>query len=100
MTTKANGEYLIKARWKHLRNQHMARKLSSGEAKDVSPYRTQVGTYELPDGFYEEDHDYCDAERDAWVWSIGREKTTARRTFAALDARFYMVDDYDCLWLR
>jgi hypothetical protein len=97
MTTK---EYLIKAQWKNLANRAMARKLSSGEAVDVSAHRTQVGTYELPADLAFEDLDLCDAKRELWIWSVGRERTTARRTFAATDGRFYQNADYDCLWLR
>ncbi len=91
---------LIKREWKHLANRRMAEKLSAGEAKDVGPHRTATGNYELPPGFFEEDVDYCDAARELWVWSIGREKTAAKRVFAATDGRFHRNESYDCLWLR
>ena len=78
----------------------MADKVRSGEAKDVSPFRQPVGTYLLPPGFYEDDVDYCDVELEVWIWSVGKEKTSAGRIFAAVDGRFYLNPAYDCLWLR
>jgi len=78
-------------------NQAMARKLEKGEAIDVSIYRQPDGVYYLPD--FIEGKDYCDAQRELWIWSIGRCKTT-RTIMAAVDGRFYDRPDFTCLWLR
>lgn len=83
-----------------MNNKAMERKLKSGRAKDVSPFRTQTGRYELPPGFFEEDVDYCDAKLEAWIWSIGKERTSAGRIFASTSGEFYQAEAYECLWLR
>jgi hypothetical protein len=54
-----------------LRNQAMARKIAKRECVDISDCaRTAGGDYVLKtfvDGI-----DYCDASREAWIWSIGK----------------------------
>ncbi len=80
-------------------NLAMQRKLDKGEALDVSPYRQTVGVYRLPTYFFELDIDYCDKETEAWIWSIGRDKQTGE-IWAAVDARYYENDLFECLWLR
>lgn len=90
----------IAPQWKHLSNKAMARKLSQGEAIDISAYRAPTGIYALPEGVVEPGMDYCDAKLEAWIWSIGRELTSARRIFASTDGRFYQNATYQCLWLR
>lgn len=88
-----------------VRNKAMERELKSGVAIDISAYRGVSGRqgqkpiYELPEGLFDEDKDYCDAKTEQWVWSIGKHKETGQ-VCAALDGRFYLNKDYECLWLR
>src|SRR5262245_13530271 len=97
---RREGQMEIGDEWRHLANKRMAEKLTTGEAKDVGPYRTQTGFYELPPGFFEVGLDYCDASREAWIWSIGRELTAAGRVFASTGNGLYQNPRYECLWLR
>lgn len=46
-----------------------------------------------------EDHDYCDAKGEQWIWSIGQ-RVTDNRIFASVDTRFYQNPMFKCLWLR
>lgn len=82
-----------------LKNQAMARKLSKGEALDVRAIGTEVepGVFELQS--FTEDVDYCDAQTEAWIWSVGRRQADGQ-LLAATDARFYERPGYECLWLR
>lgn len=87
-----------------MRNQAMQRKLTSGQAVDISPYRTDfpadgLHAYVLPDELLKDGRDYCDAELERWVWSIGRHRTTAE-LHASLSARHYGHPQYECVWLR
>jgi len=86
-----------------MRNKAMANKLLKGKALDVRAEGREngPGLYELRrfvDGV-----DYCDAQREAWIWSIGRRRSDGA-IFAATDTRFYSgrpnEGDYECLWLR
>ena len=71
-----------------------------GQAKDVSPFHTNTGRYELPPDFFVEDVDYCDAKREVWIWSIGKELTSAGRIFASTSGEFYQNPKFECLFLR
>lgn len=89
----------ISLRWSHLRNLRMAEKLTAGEARDVSPFDQGDETYLLPDGWFEEDTDYCDAAREAWIWSIGRSLKSGK-VLATTSGFLYQNPDYECLFLR
>lgn len=80
-------------------NKAMQEKLDSGECVDVLKIGREVspGLYELDR--FEEDVDYCDAEKELWIWSIGR-RHSDNKVFASTDGRFYLNDEYHCLWLR
>lgn len=80
-------------------NKAMERKLASSEALDVLKVGQEIepGLYllrEFTDGV-----DYCDAEKEAWIWSIGKHWDTGVIR-AATDARFYQDPAWECLWLR
>lgn len=84
-----------------MRNKAMEEKLKNGQAKDVSKFRTETGRYLLPEKFAENlDFDFCDAKLEVWIWSIGKEKTSAGRIFASTTGEFYEHPSYICLWLR
>ena len=91
-------------------NQAMKRKLDEGDCLDVTEIGNEIEVSELderrgvrifelePDEF-EDDMDYCIAETESWIWSIGKRKSDGK-ILASTDARFYQNADYDCLWLR
>lgn len=76
----------------------MAEKLKNGKARNVAPYLQPDGSYALPERFFVEDIDYCDATQEVWVWSIG--KFVDGSIHAALDSRYYQAEGIECLWLR
>lgn len=85
-----------------MQNQRMAEKLSgdaSEQCLDVRVIGKEVepGVFEL-EAFLPE-VDYCDAQTESWIWSIGRRKSDGK-IFAAVDTRYYLDDAYECLWLR
>lgn len=101
-----------------LSNRSMARKLESGECLDVRKEgRPATGEdAEKEDGDYigtvivgqptvfvlsrfVDGKDYCDAESESWIWSIGKSKKTGV-IFASTDTRFYQNDDFESLFLR
>ena len=102
---------LANAKYPHMVNRAMARKLVMGEARDVSAFRIDpnlvgqqfTGCYLLPEtwrrDFDHEEFDLCDAEREQWIWSVGVFHETGQ-VFAATDARFYQNDHFRCVWLR
>jgi hypothetical protein len=88
-----------------MRNRPMAHALATGKCLDVrkvgEPVDGRSDLFKL-NGFID-GVDYCDAENEMWIWSIGKDKQTGD-IFAATDARFYSANDleaeYECLWLR
>lgn len=82
-----------------MRNLRMAEGLESGDILDVSPYRQEDGTYVLPETFYHEGKDYCDAKTETWIWSIGK-RIADNVTVASTQSNLYQHPDYECLWLR
>jgi hypothetical protein len=76
----------------------MQEKLEKGEAIDVSLFpKTDDGKYIMDD--FKEDVDYCNAETESWIWSIGIEFSTGR-ILASHSADLYQNDKFECLWLR
>lgn len=81
-------------------NLRMEEALASGECLDVAEMGAYDGTqdvYVLRD--FIDDKDYAEKSRERWVYSIGRRKSDGA-ILAAFDSRFYLNDDFDCLWLR
>jgi hypothetical protein len=78
----------------------MQSKLASREAIDVMHIGERCeesGVYKLHS--FIEDVDYCDAEREAWIWSIGKNRETGEIR-ASTDTRFYEDPEWQCIWLR
>ena len=89
-----------KSHYDKMKNKSMQRKLQSGAAIDLSRYRNpKTDTYELPEGVFQKDKDYCDANEESWIFSIGKNQINGK-IVAARDARFYGNSHWDCLWLR
>ena len=86
-------------------NLRMKESLSVGDCIDVlsigeivkDEHTDVVCIYKL-NGFVD-GKDYCDSEREQWIWSIGKNNKTGE-IFASTDTRFYQNPDYECLWLR
>jgi hypothetical protein len=80
-------------------NKAMLRKLLTHDALDVCVEGREVepGVYRLRR--FCEGVDYCDASKEAWIWSIGKRKTDGE-ILASTDSRYYRNDDFECLWLR
>ncbi|HZF28713.1 MAG TPA: hypothetical protein VE907_06330 [Gammaproteobacteria bacterium] len=93
-------------------NRAMARKLAIGAAVDVAGFE-RLGPYYVVPKAQAIDVDFCDASREAWIWSIGR----AERPFtfkhadtsyvvpvgmvlASLWNDMYQREGVECLWLR
>lgn len=86
-------------------NLAMARKLAAGEALDVRaighPVAGQPGLYVLDR--FADGKDYCDADTEEWIWSIGRSLGPGEPRgviYAATDGQFYQNPTFECLWLR
>jgi hypothetical protein len=81
-----------------LMNYRMKEHVASGRAIDLSKNeRTKDGDYIITT--FVDDSDYCDAEKEEWIWSIGQHKTH-KFILASTSSKFYQNPDYDCLWLR
>jgi hypothetical protein len=82
-----------------MQNQAMENKLRAGVALSVlsEGKMVQPGLYELKR--FVEDRDYCDPQREWWIWSVGRNALTGK-IMAATDARFYDDPTWECLYLR
>jgi hypothetical protein len=82
-----------------LPNYSMLEKLRTGQAHDVNVIGEEVeeGVWELHN--FMDDVDYCDAESEEWICSIGRAKETGV-FYAATDARFVDNPDFDLVWVR
>lgn len=99
-------------------NLAMERKLDSGEAVDLAPYRCKdaAGMYQIPQDQWKamEECDLCDAEREWWIWSVGRCVKTWRfeqgenllllvvkgTILASTSSVLYQHQNFKCLWLR
>lgn len=83
-----------------MKNNAMAEGLLNGSVRDVSKLeRDDYGRYKLPPGFFLPELDYCDAEKEEWVWSIGRRKENGE-LLASTAVEFLHSTDYECVWLR
>jgi hypothetical protein len=82
-----------------MRNQAMLRKLEKNEAADVRTVGEELapGVFRLQ--AFTEGIDYCDAEKEDWIWSIGKDLRDGT-ILASTDARFFRNPDFDCLFLR
>jgi len=92
-------DHVVSSQLAHMSNKAMQNKLMKDKAIDVRMAGTEVekGVFELRE--FVDDVDYCDAQTESWIWSIGR-RLSDRKIFASTDTRFYQNSDYHCLWLR
>jgi hypothetical protein len=99
-------------------NLAMERKLDSGEAVDLGPYRCEgsPGMYQIPQDKWPAmaESELCDAEHEQWIWSVGRCVKTWRSTrddgltmlvpigtiLASTSSILYQHQNFKCLWLR
>ena len=87
----------IAPQWDHLKNKAMARKLSNGDCIDLSKCERLGDDYIITN--FVEGVDYCNAETEQWIWSIGRNLKTCE-ILASHEAKFYQNLYYTCIWLR
>jgi hypothetical protein len=82
-------------------NKSMEHKLRIREALDVRKIGSEVkpGVFALLPGTFQADLDYCDAETESWIWSIGRCYETST-IYASTTAEYYGKEGFECLWLR
>lgn len=96
-----------------MRNQSMRTKLERGECVDLSGCRRHhlnrnVGDtvrrfyFVIPSDVWQNDVDYCDAETEGWIWSIGRRLygDGIGEIHASFSNELYQNEQYHCLWLR
>lgn len=82
-----------------MQNKSMEHALRAGQALSVL-----VEGRKIDDGLYElrrfvDGKDYCDPQREWWIWSVGRHVFDGR-IMAATDVRFYQDPNWECLFLR
>ena len=83
-----------------MENRAMRDKLERGECIDLSKCtRTPNGWYIIPPDVWQEDIDYCNAQSEAWIRSIGKDRATGI-IYASQGADLYQNDSYECIWLR
>lgn len=80
-------------------NKSMERKLQNGEALDVRKVGKQIAPGRFQLRRFVEDVDYCDAEKEEWIWSIGKAKSDGA-IIASTCTEYYQNPEYECLWLR
>jgi len=73
--------------------------MKSEETRDIGHYRQDMGLYRLPAYVFELDVDYCDREREEWIWSIGQNHETGE-IWAATDTRYCGNSLFECLYQR
>lgn len=78
-------------------NQSMAKKLRDHEAINISQCPREGKFYHL--SRFVEDVDYCDADLEVWMWSIGQRKSDGA-ILASRGTEFYQNPEFECLWLR
>lgn len=82
-------------------NLRMQEMLKKGEAFDVRQIGEEISNW--PNHFklarFTENVDYCDADAEAWIWSIGKNRKTGE-IIASTTVDLYANDDYECLFLR
>ena len=80
-------------------NHAMKRKIESGTCIDVSKFTREGDDYIIPKGVYNSDTDWCNAETEQWIWSIGR-RVSDGVVIASHSTKFYQNPDFVCLFLR
>ena len=82
-----------------MRDYEMVQKLGADEALDVRTIGEEIapGVFRL--ARYVGGYDYCDAQKEVWMMSIGKHRATGVY-YAARDARYQTDPAYECVWLR
>lgn len=88
---------ILRAAGAAMHNLRMEEKLKSGECIDVSGFPKEGHLYVLPR--FVEGVDYCNAESEGWIWSIGRHRMDGT-IYASHSTELYQNPDYECLFLR
>jgi len=79
-------------------NRAMAEKLQRRLAIDVSKCEREGPYYVLKEDA-ELELDYCDAEKELWIWSIGR-RLSDGKILASPGSDLYQNPAFECVWLR
>jgi len=79
-------------------NNAMRRNVDTGNAIDLSNHPRE-GKYYILDKFVDDESDYCDASKTAWIWSIGRRRSDGV-ILASTSCDLYQNPAFECLWLR
>jgi hypothetical protein len=84
---------------KKMKNTWMRNALRSGDAIDVRVIGVEVepGVFRLNE--FIPDVDYVDAEDEVFIYSIGKGLESGE-ILASVDTRFYMNEDYECIYLK
>jgi hypothetical protein len=77
----------------------MQEKLDKKECLDVREIGESIGNGLFRLHRFVPDVDYCDAQREDWIWSIGRNLDTGE-ILASTTTIYYQNPRYECLWLR
>lgn len=84
--------------WAGMTNRAMQRKLYAGRAVDLSRReRTEDGSYRLET--FRRGIDYCNAETETWICSIGRHRETGL-VLASHTCMYHRHPTFDCLFVR
>jgi len=77
----------------------MKKGLEVGAVVDVGVYpKDPNGYYLLPNDLDIDGKDLCDAQRERWIWSVGRRLDG--QIIASVKTDLYQCKNIECLWLR
>lgn len=82
-----------------MKNLRMCEKLNLGECIDVRQIGREIGNGLFVLDEYKDGVDYCDAQTEQWIWSIGK-RIEDDVIVASLDTSLYMNPQFVCVWLR
>lgn len=91
-------------RGREMQNRRMFEQLVAGECLDLNDcVRTPDGDYILDDRHHVNGEytgtDFCNAETEQWIWSIGRHLETGV-VIASHSNWLYQHPEFECVWLR
>jgi hypothetical protein len=78
-------------------NYAMREKLKNNEAIDISKNPREGKYYILSEII--EGMDYCDIQKEAWIWSIGKRRSDGV-LLASTTNHFFNATGFECVWLR
>jgi hypothetical protein len=82
-----------------MRKTYMTEKLRAKECLDVNRIGKALGGGRFLLRRVIRGMDYCDAQNERWIHSIGRDRRT-KNIIASVGYELYQNPRYDCLWLR